>query len=343
MIGKSKAPLVMSILNVIFMFFLAAYFFFTPVIEPWILTSVAIADGLILLVFSILAYVKEGAWAIALIGLSVLLLPFNILTLTAGIKIHGAEKERAELSKDHPIPMARDLGLQPLPEDEGWADDVAYFRPVHDEDIFKYFGRAQKITAVAKFFERKRVFLPLYLDNESKDERTFECMFITEYGEKVGDRTYVMFYIIEKGKRDYDSILHFARIGRSEDGKTFLQVVSDFNLIQRLQGDVDTLYGEQIRKEQERLENEAARREKNKRGLLSDLGEVFGTLFMSDAGVRAAVDRYNGNLGFKYSCSYTNSMGYTQTVYTNDKVKFYRANGEYFGYSEDGGRTIIEK
>ena len=343
MIKKSKAPLAMSVLNVVFLFCLAGYFFFNPIFGPWILMSVAAADALILLAFSILAYIKEGGWAIALIVLSVLLLPFNILTLVAGIKIHSAEKERAELAKDHPIPMAKDLKLQPLPEDEGWSDEVAYFRPVHDEDIFKYFGYAQEFTAVAKFFERKRVFLPLYLDNESKKERTFECMFVTEYGEKVGDRTYVMYFIIENGKRDYDSILHFARIGRSEDGKTFLQVVSELDLIERLQDDIDTLYGEQIKKEIERREKEAAQREKNKKGMLSDLGEVFGTLFMSDSAISTAVHRYRGESEFEYSCTYTNSMGYTQTVYTNDKVKFYRANGEYVGYSEDGGRTIIEE
>ncbi len=341
MVKKSKAPLVISILNVIFVAYLAFYFSQ----HDLLISIIAAVDVPLLLTFSILAYRKESGWAIVLIVFSVLLLPVHILTLVAGIKIRGAEKERAELAKDHPIPMARDLKLAPLPEDEGWAsaEDVAYFRPLHDEDIFKYFGRAQAIPAVTKIFERKRVLLTLILDDESKRKRIFECLFVTEYGEKVGDRTYVMFYNMENGERDYDTVLNYARIGRAKDGKTFLQVVSDYELIKRLKEDFDILYGEQIRREYERLQKERAKRARERQGMLSDLGDVFGTLFMSDPGVRVATERFKGNSGFAYSCTYTNSMGYQQTVYTNDKIKFYRENGEYVGYSEDGGRTIIEE
>lgn len=354
---ESKAPLVLLILNMIFVpviVLFAAKIFVSVMTGVSLSYSLSFGMGLIvvllsamdlafLMPFSILAYTKEGGWTVALIVWSAVFLPFHILALVAGILIRRAENERKELAKDHPIPMSRDLGLEPLPEDEGWADDVAYFRPVHDEDLFKYFGRAQALPAVTKVFERKRVFVSLYLDNESKQESTFECMFVTEYGNRVGERTYVMYYMIKNGKRDYDSILHFARLGRSEDGKTFLQVVSDFELIKRLDEDIATLYGEQIEREKERLEEEAARRQQNRREMLSDLGDVFGTLFMSDSGVRSAVNAYRGTPNYRYSCTFTNSMGCQETVYTDDKVRFYRANGEYVGYSEDGGRTIIEE
>lgn len=349
MVKKSKAPLVMSILNILFVAGVAVgtLVLFLSWQEDLrfvgYLSLALFADLPFLIAFSILAYRKEGGFAVLLIVWSVLILPAHLLTLAAGRSIRSAQMEREELAKDHPIPKAQDLGLEPLPADEGWSDEVSYFRPVHGEDLFKYFGRAQALPAVTKEFERKRVLVDLYLDDATKKVHTFECVYVIEYGEKTGDRTYVKFYMLENGQRDYDSITNFARIGRSEDGKTYLQVVSEADLLMRLQDDIKTLYGAQIRKEYERLREEAARRKEERRGLLSDLGGIFGTLFMSDSGIRAGVNAFRGKPREEYSCTFTNSMGCEETVYTTDGVSFYRANGEYVGHSEDGGHTIIEE
>ena len=45
----------------------------------------------------------------------------------------------------------------------------------------------------------------------------------------------------------------------------------------------------------------------------------------------------------RYVVTFTNSMGCEETVCSPDGIKFYKENGEYVGYSNDNGKTIVDE
>ena len=73
-------------------------------------------------------------------------------------------------------------------------------------------------------------------------------------------------------------------------------------------------------------------------GNLESIGAYYASYSLLDDMEQTSYEKNH-----KYVATFTNSMGCEETVCSPDGVKFYKDNGEYVGYSNDNGKTIIDE
>lgn len=73
-------------------------------------------------------------------------------------------------------------------------------------------------------------------------------------------------------------------------------------------------------------------------GDLESIGSYYASYSLLDDMEKTSYEKNH-----KYVATFTNGMGCEETVCSPDGVKFYKDNGEYVGYSNDNGKTIIDE
>jgi hypothetical protein len=211
------------------------------------------------------------------------------------------------------------------------------------------------------FFEENKLDLLDFVDLTDSDHGFYDGEWLTFYSENLENKLIakiVAYKVFNKNGRNRLYILITPK--KDENVVLYMYVVKDadgnYGIVEEIDDDIRQVIHEwAFGENKENIQSCTGKKEKGALGIILFILTIpFRLIFafikallgligigLADAGfVKAFKAGFYGVDPDKTEYTVTNASGYTSTVYTRDGKTFYTADGTYYGWSDDGGKTV---